>query len=456
MSTPTSNSIPATFFSPSLAGEGRYVTDGSKWGGAFGTGVNLTYSFPQGTASFITGYSEFSAWYSLNSAERSAVQQALATWSAVANVTFTQVADNSSVVGDMRFAMADMSDFAHAYYPSFHPTAGDVWFGHNDWNSNGGGVSKGDYDYLTIIHEVGHALGLKHTFGSPNVIPAAKDSMFYSVMSYTASPWADDNYASFFPTGPMYLDLVAIQSIYGRNTAHNAGNNTYVYNDGTRYFQTIDDAGGSDTIAFNGTQSCKIDLRVSFYSSVSEAILFSNGHSSRSTVCIGPNSVIENASGGSGNDVLTGNGSANTLKGNAGNDTIYGGGGNDTILGSDGRDVLSGGVSNDQFKFMSVSHASTTSGAYDTITDFVHLADKIKLTDIDASTVLSDNNAFLFKAGGGFSTSNAGEIRYMQYNHPGSSNDYTMIFGDTDADTAAEFQIKLKGLISLTATDFYL
>ena len=44
----------------------------------------------------------------------------------------------------------------------------------------------------------------------------------------------------------------------------------------------------------------------------------------------------------------------------------------------------------------------------------------------------------------------------MQYHHPRSSNDYSMIFGDTDADTAAEFQIKLKGLISLTATDFYL
>ena len=43
--------------------------------------------------------------------------------------------------------------------------------------------------------------------------------------------------------------------------------------------------------------------------------------------------VIENATGGSGDDVLLGNSAANVLTGNAGNDTLMGRGGNDTLNG---------------------------------------------------------------------------------------------------------------------------
>ena len=44
--------------------------------------------------------------------------------------------------------------------------------------------------------------------------------------------------------------------------------------------------------------------------------------------------------GGSGNDVLTGNGSGNVLLGGAGNDTLTGGGGRDLLVGGSGADTL--------------------------------------------------------------------------------------------------------------------
>ncbi|QYK40117.1 MAG: Hint domain-containing protein [Paracoccaceae bacterium] len=65
---------------------------------------------------------------------------------------------------------------------------------------------------------------------------------------------------------------------------------------------------------------------------------------------------IENVTGGSANDGITGDGNANVLDGAGGNDTLNGGGGNDTLFGGagtdqlfggDGDDLLNGGTGND-------------------------------------------------------------------------------------------------------------
>jgi Ca2+-binding RTX toxin-like protein len=193
-------------------------------------------------------------------------------------------------------------------------------------------ISAGGYDYLTILHEIGHALGLKHPFETPNPIPASSDNYFFSIMSYTASPWSanQDNYATFYPTTPMYNDLVAIQAIYGSAASVNPANTTYTFTDGTRYWQAINDTGGTDTIVYSGSEASSINLNPGKFSAVSEKILFSNGASSRATVTIGPGVVIENATGGSGNDTLAGNSANNVLNGNGGSDTMSGGTGNDT------------------------------------------------------------------------------------------------------------------------------
>jgi Ca2+-binding RTX toxin-like protein len=55
---------------------------------------------------------------------------------------------------------------------------------------------------------------------------------------------------------------------------------------------------------------------------------------------------IENLTGGSGNDMLTGDGGTNVLTGGAGSDTLSGEGGNDTLIGGAG-DLLLGGAGDD-------------------------------------------------------------------------------------------------------------
>tara|TARA_B100001173_G_scaffold249369_1_gene220027 strand:+ start:171 stop:506 length:336 start_codon:yes stop_codon:yes gene_type:complete len=50
--------------------------------------------------------------------------------------------------------------------------------------------------------------------------------------------------------------------------------------------------------------------------------------------------VIENATGGSGNDSIIGNSANNTLKGNSGNNNSFGKGGIDVLIGGEGHDIF--------------------------------------------------------------------------------------------------------------------
>jgi Ca2+-binding RTX toxin-like protein len=60
-------------------------------------------------------------------------------------------------------------------------------------------------------------------------------------------------------------------------------------------------------------------------------------------------SDVENALGGSGDDILTGSKARNILRGNDGNDRLNGADGNDVLDGGDGHDSENGGAGNDVF-----------------------------------------------------------------------------------------------------------
>ena len=392
MATPTSNSVAATIFDITGLGNASGLSAGRKWGGAAGTGVNLTYSFVTsfGLSNHIAGYgsNEFANGIKLNSLQQPSVRAALAVWASVADVKFTEVADNAATVGELRFATTILPAEAYAwgYYPGNYVEAGDVWFSTSWYTDAISGAPTGSYEALTILHEIGHALGLTHSFDTTHNLPVSHDDYFHTIMAYTAKAGITGNYATFFPTTPMYDDLLTIQAVYGRNLSHNASDTIYTFVQGQKYFQTIDDAGGlHDRITYQGTLASVINLNIGGFSSVSDAIGFGNNVSTRATVAIGPNSVIEQAYGGSGNDTLYGNAVANVLSGGNGNDRLFGGGGNDslaggagndTLIGGFGSDVLTSGTGLDHFVFDRALSASTN---LDRITDFSVPSDTIDL-----------------------------------------------------------------------------
>lgn len=346
---------------------------GPKWGGGVGTGATITYSFPwaNGSNAVFTGpggvYSDLNEpnaaqHYGLDAVQQAAATSALQAWANVANITPQLVADTATSVGDIRLAFTSASSTASdggaawgwASFPDgFYPSGGDVWISSGikdtDWAS-------GSYNYMSLIHELGHALGLKHPFEDGDV-DLAHANRQYSVMAYDDAP--DSLYVQITDTGrgyswqsyyivpdtPMVYDIAAIQYLYGVNTSYNTGNNTYTFDPATPFLRTIWDAGGNDTISVsNFSNGCVIDLTPGHYSSItipSDArsdIVWgatpppTGTYDGTNNLGIAFGAVIENAIGGSGNDTLIGNSVANHLQGNGGSNSLDGGSGIDTAV----------------------------------------------------------------------------------------------------------------------------
>ena len=156
--------------------------------------------------------------------------------------------------------------------------------GHSAGTFANSSLVDGSYMFYTLLHELGHSLGLKHPFdgstdgGGPSLTGTANagwDSRVFTLMSYTTlSDHSDATGFTFNPTTPMLLDIEAIQAVYGANYSYNAGNTVYAFNDnpGQYYFQTIWDGGGTNTIAYSGTHGVTVDLREGYGSLIGNTV----------------------------------------------------------------------------------------------------------------------------------------------------------------------------------------
>jgi trimeric autotransporter adhesin len=330
------------------------LVGGSKWGGGAGTGATIYYSFPISSNPLYWSavyynindplsetYSGFKAF---NVAQQAAASSALQSWANVANINIIKIAETASAVGDIRFAFTSNpnamapDNYAYAYTPTANaPFGGDIWLNPTPPVITGSNFALGANGYETLIHEIGHALGLKHSFAEfagDLALPADKEYFKYSVMSYSDTATTFDNgFSGYYPTGPMLLDIQAIQYLYGANMAFHTGNDTYVFNGTSKYYQTIWDAGGIDTIQYVSATGGIIRLTAGEFSQLGQPFLVGGGTQvSYENVAIAYNVVIENAIGGSGADQIFGNDYNNLIDGGLGVDTLTGGLGDDTYI----------------------------------------------------------------------------------------------------------------------------
>ncbi|RVM18089.1 M10 family metallopeptidase [Sinorhizobium meliloti] len=334
---------------------------------------DFTFSFPTSASFYGAGYGNsepLKGFAVLNAAQQAATRAALDQFSSVANVSFTEITESATKHADLRLASSDAPSTAWAYFPSTAGEGGDAWF-----NKSSGHYSrpvKGNYAYVTFLHETGHALGLEHAHEG-NVMPVNRDSMEYTVMSYrsyvgasTTTGYTNETWG--YAQSLMMYDIAALQHMYGADFTTHSGNTTYRWSPtsgemftngigqgapgGNKILLTVWDGGGTDTYDFsNYATALKVDLRPGEWTTTSAAQL-AKLHYDGSKVAIGnianalqyqgdTRSLIENAKGGAGNDAITGNAAANALWGNGGdgNDNLAGGAGADRLDGGNGTDL---------------------------------------------------------------------------------------------------------------------
>ncbi|MBC5767910.1 M10 family metallopeptidase C-terminal domain-containing protein [Ramlibacter albus] len=300
---------------------------------AMGTSVEVTYSFMTAKPTYggtdSGGDVGFRAY---TTQQMEAVRGIFTRLATETGLRFREVADSATSYGQIRFGNNTQTVSAgYAYMPNStgDDLSGDVWTDDSD-PTNLTNVGAGTYAYSTLVHEIGHALGLKHPGNynageasrattAGNFLGAAEDSTVYTIMSYrdNSNGVQRDWFGSY--------DLLALRALYGAGTG-NSGDTRFSFDStaATR-LATIYDSGGTDTLDVSASGAAStVDMRPGGFSTV--------GGTTANNVSIDLSTTVENFVGSASNDTVTGNTANNRFTLGAGTNRADGGAGTDVAV----------------------------------------------------------------------------------------------------------------------------
>ncbi|MEM8981056.1 MAG: M10 family metallopeptidase C-terminal domain-containing protein, partial [Pseudomonadota bacterium] len=344
----------------------------------------LNFAFPSDSSFFTspyeiapgqmdTGY--VNSFVATSAAFQTVVRDMMSDLDGMLAVTFVETANTDAELVFARTTDTDLGT-ASGRFPSYGANQGHQWYRNHIYEQS---PTMGSYTWATILHETGHTLGLAHAHSADSISgdfvgqvqPRERDNMEFTVMSYRSyenaptTGYRNETYG--FAQSFMMDDIAAMQYLYGADFTMNSGDTVYTFSTTTgemfvdgvgqgtpgdnRIFRTLWDGDGTDTYDLsNYSQALEIDLTPGGWSKLDDAqrVDLGNGNLARANVYNArlfeedARSLIENAVGGSSDDIIVGNRAKNRLEGGLGKDMLYGGGGVDTLLGGAGNDILYG------------------------------------------------------------------------------------------------------------------
>jgi hypothetical protein len=328
------------------------LDDGPDWN-YLTPGTNVlfyTFSVTSGNEDDQTGQVAFTA------SQQAGVRAALAYVSALTGIVFTETSNGTSA--QVHFANIDITSspntsglcswqtsYSHQSDGTLVTYSAQAWIylDNKEWATENGNVSAGSGGYETLLHEIGHMLGLKHPFEGSPTLPASQDTTANTLMSYDS---VGGTYSTFRP-----FDVAALMWIYGGDGlggalgVNSTGGGRYLM--GTSAAETltgtsandtlrgeggndaIDGGAGTDTVVLNGARSAYTGAQlapgtitlgggadgVDTYTNV-ELFSFSDGTVSLANLFSGT------ISGTAGADLLLATSGNNAIDGGAGIDTV--------------------------------------------------------------------------------------------------------------------------------------
>jgi len=175
--------------------------------------LSYTFSIASGNEADVTNQQAFS------SAQMNATRQILDYISNLTGITFEETSDGDNA--QIHFSSIDITGestagltrwgYSYAYDGNETITSYSafayVYLDNVEWFVENSGLQTGSSGYETLLHEMGHALGLKHPFEGTDTLPDNEDNTSNTLMSYTSS---GGPYSAFND-----YDIAALNWIYG-------------------------------------------------------------------------------------------------------------------------------------------------------------------------------------------------------------------------------------------------